>query len=157
MAFLKKFWPKRKEVKETKEEVKKEKTPLEEMCASEPEIYEALSHTMFLDPRKIGTSLTGAIENAKEAERSKDNSKALSWWKIAGGLAIFEGNIKKVKECFGKCAKLDPASQPKILESQITEKAVAKAQEYYKKHLVSEGEAKKDEKISDEKPKPERK
>lgn len=157
MRFLKKFWRKKEEVKEVKEEPKKEKTPLEELCASEPEIYEALYHTMLLDPRKIGTSLEDAIKNAKEAEGNEDKTKALYWWGIAGRLAIFERNLSKVKECFGEYAKLDPKSNPKILEPEITERAIKKAQEYYKKYLIPEGETKREEKASDKKTKPERK
>lgn len=142
MSFLKRFRRKKEEVKEVKEKPKEEKTPLEILCNREPEVYEALKDTMFLDPRKIGTSLKEAIIKAKEFKKSKDITRAMMWYKTAGGLAIFEGNITKVKECFGKCTKLDPKFNPKILEPEITKKALEKAKEYYEKHLPPE-EAKK--------------
>ena len=141
LSFLKKlkFWRKKEEeTKEEKEEPKEEKTPLEELCADDPEAYEALYDTMFLDPKKVGTSMEEVVKSAKKLEESKDNLRASTQWKIAGGLAIAKGDVAKVERFFGKCAKLDPSFNAKILEPGIAERAVAKAQQYYKKYPSEE-------------------
>lgn len=128
---------KRKKKKENVEIVKespKQATELEQLCSDDKETYEALLNAMFLDPRKIGTSMKEAAENAKKFEKEKDLIKAKVWYQIAGGLAIYEGNVEKVVEYFSKCEKLSGVSYP-ILKNP--EKAVAKAQEYYEKFLKS--------------------
>jgi len=110
---------------------------LEEICKDALEVYEALENTMFLNPTKIKISIKDAVAKAKELEKAKDKLRAATWYKIAGGLAIYEGDVSKVQEYFGKYAKLT-GQQLKILE--IPEKAVEKAQEYYKKYLKVEKE-----------------
>lgn len=121
-----------------KKEVKKqvETTQLmsefEQFCGSDKEIYEALYHTMFLDPRKVDTSLKDAIESAKRFEKEGNITRARIWYDIAGGLAIYGGNPKKVVELFTESERLSGVKYP-ILKT--AEKAVAKAQEYYKEHL----------------------
>jgi hypothetical protein len=114
-------------------EIKKTITELEQLCGDDKETYEALHHTMFLDPRKVGTSMKEAAENAKKSEKEKDFVKARTWYEIAGGLAIYEGNVKKVVEFFSEIKKISPDMEYPILKNP--EKAVAKAQEYYKKYL----------------------
>ncbi|MEM3824112.1 MAG: hypothetical protein QXH87_04185 [Candidatus Bathyarchaeia archaeon] len=126
--------------KEKKEKTKtavevKQITDLERLCGDDKETYEALFNVMFLDPRKIGVSLEEAVENAKKFEKEKDLTRARLWYHIAGGLAIYEGNVKKVVEYFSKCEKLSPGASYPILKNP--EKSVAKAQEYYKKFLQS--------------------
>jgi len=112
---------------------KAEKTELETVCADDPEALEALSNVMFLDPRRINVSMEEAAAKAKEFEDAKDVFRAWMWYKIAGGLAIYAGDVAKVKRYFGKCAKLRPESSLKILK--IPDRAVKKAQEYYSKYL----------------------
>ncbi|MGQ9538725.1 MAG: hypothetical protein ACUVTE_03970 [Candidatus Bathycorpusculaceae bacterium] len=126
---------KRKEKKEENKieiESQRSMTELEKLCGDDKETYEALLDTMFLDPRKIGVSVKDAAENAKKFEKEKDLIKARVWYQIAGGLAIYEGDVEKVVEYFSKCEKLSSASYP-ILKNP--KKAVAKAQEYYEKFL----------------------
>ncbi|MEM3769901.1 MAG: hypothetical protein QXG76_01770 [Candidatus Bathyarchaeia archaeon] len=110
-------------------------TELEKLCGSDKETYEALFNVMFLDPRKVSISMEEAVENAKKFEKEKDVTRAKLWYQIAGGLAIYEGNVKKVIEYFSKCEKLSPEASYPILKNP--EKAVAKAQEYYRKFLQS--------------------
>jgi len=112
----------------------KKMSPLEELCGDDKETYEALFKTMFLDPRKTGTTLKEAAENAKKSEKAKDFVKARVWYEIAGGLAIYEGDVKKVVEFFSASEKLSPSTKYGILKDP--EKAVAKAQEYYKQYLT---------------------
>lgn len=109
-------------------------TDLEKFCADDKESYEALQNTMFLDPRKLNTLLPDAAKKAKEFEKKRDTLKAKIWYEIAGGLAIYERDASKVKEYFGKCEKLSPNSVYPILKNP--EKAIEKAQEYYKKYLT---------------------
>jgi len=125
----------RKKKKEQNKNVESAKliTELERLCEDDKATYEALLNTMFLDPRKIEISMKEAAENAKRFEREKDFLKADVWYKIAGGIAIYEGNVKKVVEFFGECERLLPDTKYLILKNP--EKAVLKAQEYYKMHL----------------------
>lgn len=109
-------------------------TELEKLCGDDKETYEALINTMFLDPRRIKVSMKDAAENAKKFEKEKDLIKAKVWYQIAGGLAIYEGDVEKVVEYFSKCEKLSGVN---YLILKNPEKAVAKAREYYEKFLKS--------------------
>ncbi|MEM3617134.1 MAG: hypothetical protein QXJ31_04400 [Candidatus Bathyarchaeia archaeon] len=124
----------RKGKKTTTDEVK-QVTELEKLCGDDKETYEALFNVMFLDPRKVGISMEEAVENAKKFEKEKDFTRARLWYQIAGSLAIYEGSVKKVAEYFSKCEKLSHGVSFPILKNP--EKAIAKAQEYYKKFLQS--------------------
>jgi hypothetical protein len=125
----------RKKEKKIEVETKNTITELEQLCGDDKETYEALHHTMFLDPRKPGTSMKEAADNAKKSEKAKDFVKARMWYEIAGGLAIYEGNVKKVVEFFSEIEKISPDTKYTILKNP--EKTVAKAQEYYKQYLES--------------------
>jgi hypothetical protein len=123
--------------KEQESEVKtmaeqKTQTELENLCGGDKEVYEMLLDTMLLDPRKVGVTMKEAAENAKRFEKEKDLIRANIWYRVAGGLAIYEGNVKKVAEYFSESQRLSDTNYS-ILKDP--EKAVAKAQEYYKKHL----------------------
>jgi hypothetical protein len=122
----------RKKPKKTVEPVKP-LTELQKLCEDDKETYEALMNTMFLDPRKVGMSMKEAAENAKKAEKEKDFVKASVWYRTAGGLAIYEGDVKKVVEFFSEVEKI---SGTKYLILKHPEKAVAIAQQYYKEHLT---------------------
>jgi tetratricopeptide (TPR) repeat protein len=127
--------------KKTNIETTKTISELEQLCGDDKETYEALLNTMFLDPRKVGTSMKEAADNAKKFEKEKDFVKARTWYEIAGGLAIYEGNVKKVVEFFSEIVKISPDTKyTTYLERGLLknpEKAVAKAQEYYKQYLES--------------------
>lgn len=133
MGFLDKF--RKKKVEKAVEEKKKveEMSDLEKICMGDKEVYEALRETMFLDPRKVEVSLKEAAKKAKDFEKQKDNLKAKTWYEVAGGLAIYKGDVKMVKKYFDKCAELSPDRDYTIIK--IPERAVSKAQEYYQKHL----------------------
>jgi len=120
--------------KKTKTDVETTKSisELEQLCGDDKETYEALINTMFLDPTKIGTSMKAAAENAKRYEKEKAFVRASAWYRIAGGLAIYEGNVKKVVEFFSERERI---SGTKHLILKNPEKAVAIAQEYYKRYL----------------------
>ena len=117
--------------------VKEDKVPttdLEKICGDDKEICEALWYTMFLDPRKIGTTLNDAAKKATSLEKKGDSKMARTWYHIAGGLALWKGDAEKVKKYFSKCAKLAPEMEYETIV-KIPEKAVEKVQEYYKKYL----------------------
>ena len=125
----------RKETKEKSlEETEKARTELEKFLATDKDTYEALRRIMLLDPRKIEMPVKEAVEKAKGFEKQGDALRARIWYEVAGGLAIYEGDVKKVKEHFSKCAKLSPSIEYPILKN--TESAVRKAQEYYRKYQM---------------------
>jgi len=123
---------------EKKEETPVEDVPatteLEQFAADDKELYAALYHTMLLDPRKVTFSMTEALENAQTAEKEDKPDRATEWYEMAGRLAIYEGNAKKVVELFREAERV---SGRKHLILKNTERIVAKAQEYYKAHLKS--------------------
>jgi hypothetical protein len=108
-------------------------TELEQFLGDDKETFEALVHAMFLDPRKITMSIKEAVENAKKYEKANDLASARAMYEVAGGLAIYEGNAKKVVEYFSECERLQPDMKYSIINN--AEKAVAKAKEYYEKYL----------------------
>jgi hypothetical protein len=110
-------------------------TDLDRMFGKDSETIEALTHTMFLDPRKIEMKSKEAAENAKKFEKAKNTLMASTWYEIAGSLAIYEGDVEGVIQYFEKCQELMPISEYVILKNP--EKIVAKAQEYYKQMLHS--------------------
>ncbi|UCF58684.1 MAG: hypothetical protein JSV15_06395 [Candidatus Bathyarchaeota archaeon] len=120
----------------TKKAKVKEATDLEKICADDKESYEALRESMFLDPRKLDVSMKDSVEKAKSFEKQGKKVEARIWYEVAGGLGIYGGDVAKVKEYFSKCKELSPNSAYPILE--IPEKAVGKAQEYYRKYLKKE-------------------
>jgi len=105
---------------------------LQQLVGDDEETYEALSATMFLNPKNIEFSLKEVLENAKKAEDDGDKAKAGMWYAVAGGLSIYEGNVEKVVEYYTEAEKII-GKQYKILKKP--EKAVAVAQEFYKKFL----------------------
>lgn len=109
------------------------RTDLEKFLGDDKETYEALIDAMFLDPRKIGMTTKEAVENAKKYEKANDPIRARVMYEVAGALAIYEGNAKKVVEYFSECERLDPSTKYPIIKNP--EKATAKAQEYYKRYL----------------------
>jgi hypothetical protein len=106
---------------------------LEQLCGGDKETYNALSPVLFLDPRKIAVPAKQAADSAKKSEKEKDLVSARMWYEIAGGLAIYEGNVEKVVEYYEGAQRV---TGQKYLILENPEKAVAKAQEYYKKYLL---------------------
>ncbi len=109
-------------------------TELERFVGDDRELYSALYNTMYLDPRKAGFSMTEALENAQKAEKEGKSDRATEWYEMAGRLAVYEGNAKKVVELFREAERVS-GKKYQILKN--TEKVVSKAQEYYKSNLKS--------------------
>jgi hypothetical protein len=129
LSFLKRF---RRKEEQTVIHSSRTTSELEQLCGDDRETFEALKHTMFLDPRKMATSSKEAAENANKFVKEGNKTRARIWYDIAGGLAIYEGNVKKVVEFFSESEKLSGLKYPILKDA---EKAVAKAHEYYEKHL----------------------
>ena len=130
MGIMDRF--RRKDAKVQTQSSMKMLSELEQICGEDKETYMALYHTMFLDPRRVHYTIKDAIENAKRYEKEKNLGRARIWYDIAGGIALYEGNPKKVAEFFGEAEKLSGLEYPIVNRA---EKAVAAAQEYYKKTL----------------------
>ena len=124
----------RKEEKRTDAKIEGKMSDLKQLVGDDVETYEALLSTMFLNPRKIETSLKQAIENAKKSEKDGDLPRAGMWYEVAGGLAIYEGNVKKVLECYADAERVT-GRKYSILKNP--EKAVTAAKEYYEKYLAA--------------------
>jgi hypothetical protein len=124
----------RREDKKSDVEPESKVTVLEQLTGNDRETYEALCSTMFLDPRKIEASMKQADDNASKSEKDGDMARAGMWYEVAGGLAIYEGNVKKVIEHFKDAARV---TGREYLILKNPEKAVAVAQEYYKRVLVA--------------------
>lgn len=107
---------------------------LEQLAGDDRMTYEALTQTMFLDPRKIETPMKQAVENAKKSEKDGDKAKAGMWYEVAGGLAIYEGNVKNVVEYYSEAQRI---LGREYLILRNPEKAVVLAQEYYKRYLLA--------------------
>jgi len=107
------------------------KSILEEICSNDKESYLSLQTTMNLDPRKLEVTEKEALNKAKKFGKEKDRVRARVWYEVAGAIAIYEGDVKKVKKYFEKCAELSPDREYPILKN--TKKAVEKARKYYKK------------------------
>lgn len=123
----------RKKKEEINVKPEKSLTELEEICRGNQDTYKALFNVMFLNPKRLDVSMSDAAKKAKELEKAKDLLKAKMWYEIAGRLAIYKGDVKKVIMYFTKCEKISPETKYPILKNP--KEAVAKAQEYYKKHL----------------------
>jgi hypothetical protein len=123
----------KKEEKKVDTQAKKIVSDLEQFCGDDKETYEALHDVMFLDPRRTGISMREAADNARKSEKENDLVRARVWYEVAGSLAIYEGNAKKVAEYFSECERISPDMKYPILKNP--EKAVEKAQEYYKQYL----------------------
>ena len=103
---------------------------LERICGDDKETYEALLNTLILDPKKVDVSMRDAAETAKKYDKNRDAVRALVMYRLAGGLALYEGNVDKVVEYFTEAQRLQPRERFPVLK--VPEKAVEKAQEYYR-------------------------
>jgi hypothetical protein len=110
-------------------------TELEKLCGGDKETYEALSQILHLDPKKIGMSAKESADVGRKYEKAGEFVKANVSYEVAGGLALYEGDAKKVVEYYSAAEKVLPNAKYKILRTKNLEKAVAKAQEYYKTYL----------------------
>ncbi len=87
---------------------------------------------LFLDPKKITTSLEEALSQASQLESSGNKIRAETWYRIAGGIALYKGEPDAVTKYFEKASSIAGDSRPeyKTIAKRSLE-AVAIAKKYY--------------------------
>jgi hypothetical protein len=128
-----KWFPRKKEEKVETLPAQEKPTLLQEICGQEKEVYEFLRNFLFLNPEMMKTNSDELIERARKEEEAGEKDKAMVSWRIAGGLALYEGNLEKVKLCFSQYERL---SGKDLKISEIAEKVLERAREYYQKRKV---------------------
>ena len=95
-------------------------------------MYRALSRVLFLDPKRITTSLENAVSQASTFEASGNRTRAEVWYRIAGGIALFRGDADAVRKFFEKASASaeEPRPEYKIVAARSQE-AVEMARKYY--------------------------
>jgi len=105
---------------------------LKELCGGDADLYGAISRLMFLDPKKITTTIDRAVSEAQSFEAQGDKLRAEVGYRIAGGIALSKGDINGVKTYFEKAASMAGNSNP---EYQVilkrSNEAVNVARKYY--------------------------
>ena len=108
-------------------------TELEQFLEDEKETCEALLNTMFLDLGQIEVSMKNASEKAKKFEKARDSLRAKIWHKIAVGLAIYEGDVKKGYKNIS--ANVKNCCQKQNIPLWKFRKSRSQGSEYYRKNL----------------------
>ncbi len=105
---------------------------LQEVTGNDPELYQSLSRLLFLDPKRINTSLEDVLVQASAFEASGDKMRAELWYRIAGGISLYRGDVGGVRKYFEKAVSLavNPKPEYKILVTRAGD-AVSVAQKFY--------------------------
>ncbi len=105
---------------------------LKELCGGDADLYGAMSRLMFLDPKKITTTLDHVLRDAQTFEAQGDKLRAEVGYRIAGGISLSKGDLDGVKTFFGKAAALTGDLHP---EYQVilkrSDDAVSIARKWY--------------------------
>ncbi len=105
---------------------------LQELTGPDDEFYRAMSRLMFLDPKKITTSLEGAVKQAQDYESAGNMTRAELWYRIAGGISLYRGDIEGVRKFFQKASIISGNSRPEYnTVAKQSERAVETARKYY--------------------------
>ncbi len=121
----------------------REATSLRRICAEmfegEKELCEAVNFTVSPDPENlVKTGVKRYLELGEKYEEGKAKNPtiaAANYWN-AGRVAMFNGDVELARQCFHKCAELNPDS-PYVKhftfykKKENAEKAMKVAQEYY--------------------------
>ena len=105
---------------------------LKELCGNDSDLYIAMSHLLFLDPKKIMIPLDGVLKDAQDYEAQGNKLRAEVGYRIAGGISLSRGDLDGVNKYFSKAAALAGDSHPEyqtILKR--SSEAVAVARKYY--------------------------
>jgi hypothetical protein len=111
---------------------------LKELCGDDSDLYVAMSHLMFLDPKKILIPLDGVLKDAQDYEAQGNKLRAEVGYRIAGGISLAKGDLDGVNKYFSKAAMLAGDSHPEyqtILKR--SSEAVAIARKYYDEFSAS--------------------
>ncbi len=107
-------------------------TRLQEITGNDGDMYRSLSRLLFLDPKKITTSLEEAVSQATSFESTGNKTRAEVWYRIAGGIALYRGDAEAVRKFFEKASLISADAKPeyKTVASRSQE-AVSIARKYY--------------------------
>lgn len=105
---------------------------LQELTGSDAEMYQSLSRLLFLDPKKITTSLEEATSQASTFDSTGNKTRAEVWYRIAGGIALHQGDAEGVRKFFEKAYSIAGNSRPeyKTIASR-SQDAVNLARKFY--------------------------
>lgn len=105
---------------------------LQEITGADGELYQAMSRLLFLDPKKITTSLESAVSQASEFESGGNRLRAEVWYRVAGGISLYRGDVEGVRKFFEKAASIAGDSRPEYKTiAKRAEEAVSVARKYY--------------------------
>ncbi len=85
---------------------------LQEISAGDDEMYRSLSRLLFLDPKKITTSLEDAVSQATTFDSTGNRTRAEVWYRIAGGIALYRGDPESVRKFFEKASSIAGDRRP---------------------------------------------
>jgi hypothetical protein len=105
---------------------------LQEITAGDDEMYRSLSRLLFLDPKKIFTSLEDAVSQATTFDSTGNRTRAEVWYRIAGGIALYRGDQDGVRKFFEKASSIAGDRRPeyKTIASR-SQDAVNLARKFY--------------------------
>lgn len=105
---------------------------LQEITAGDADMYQSLSRLLFLDPKKITTSLEDAISQATTFDSMGNKTRAEVWYRIAGGIALYRGDPESVRKFFEKASSIAGDRRPeyKTIASR-SQDAVSLARKFY--------------------------
>jgi len=133
----------RKKEKNTPEKEKttepKEKTLLDQLCAGDKNLQEALSQTLLLNPETTAKEgIDAYATKAQEHEAAQKPTRARIAYQIAGEIALYEGKLTQMQKYFKKAAEVDPECPYRnvfeyLSKKENAERALKIAQEFYTK------------------------
>src|SRR2546422_10059997 len=85
---------------------------LQEITAGDDEMYRSLSRLLFLDPKKIITTLEDAVNQATAFDSNGNKTRAEVWYRIAGGIALYRGDPEGVRKFFEKASSVAGDRRP---------------------------------------------
>ncbi len=105
---------------------------LQEITGSDTDMYQSLSRLLFLDPKKITTSLEDAVSQANSFDSTGNKTRAEVWYRIAGGIALYRGDADGVRKFFEKASSIAGDRRPeyKTIASR-SQDAVNLARKFY--------------------------
>jgi hypothetical protein len=105
---------------------------LQEITGSDTEMYQSLSRLLFLDPKKIITSLEDAVSQASTFDSTGSRIRAEVWYRIAGGIALYRGDPESVKKFFEKASSIAGDRRPEYKTiANRSQDAVNLARKFY--------------------------
>ena len=105
---------------------------LQDVAAGDTEMYLTLLKTLFLEPKRISTTLEELVSQAGEFESKGDLLRAEVSYRIAGGISLYRGDPAGVRKYFDKASSMAKNSRPEYnIMTRRAEDAVAIARKYY--------------------------